>query len=208
MGLSLTLCYTESSASCQGRGCRKILDNKIPSYDKRYDTFALALDLMSHRKPKVIIETGTARDGLANCIGDGCSTMIFAEYVKNNGGEFYSVDINAEYLQNAGKALADSRPFATLVHSDSIAFLQNFNRPIDFLYLDSYDYDFSNPLPSQEHHLKEIKAAYPWLSPYCVVMIDDCDLPGGGKGKLAIDFLLSKGWGILGIGYQVVLIQK
>lgn len=50
-------------------------------------------------------------------------------------------------------------------------------------YLDSFDFDISNPLPSQKHHLKEIEAAYDKLTDNSVVMIDDCDLPGGGKGK-------------------------
>lgn len=208
VSISCTLCYTQIQAGCSCQS-NKILDDKIAKYDKRYFSFALALDLLNTKKNPVIVETGTARDGLANCSGDGCSTMIFAEWIRNNGGELYSVDINAENLQGAANALGNSNPSVHLIHSDSVIFLQNFNRPIDFLYLDSYDLDFFNPTPSQEHHLREIIAAYPWLTESSVVMIDDSDqyLPGGGKGKLAVEFLLSKGWKILANGYQVVLIR-
>lgn len=94
------------------------------------------------------------------------------------------------------------------VCSDSIAFLQNFGKTIDFLYLDSYDFDFNNPLPSQYHHLYEIQAAYPKLSENSIVMIDDCDLPHGGKGKFAIEFLTERGWKILENRYQVILYFK
>jgi hypothetical protein len=208
LSLSFTLSYYESQASCPCDS-QKILNDKIPFYNKRYGTFALALDLLSIRKASILVETGTARNGLANCSGDGCSTIIFAEWVKNNGGKLYSIDINAENLQAAANALGDAASSVHLVHSDSIAFLRNFNHPIDFLYLDSCDLDFFNPIPSQEHHLQEIIAAYPWLTQNSIVMIDDSEtyLPGGGKGKLVIDFLMAKGWGILAHGYQVILVK-
>jgi hypothetical protein len=78
--------------------------------------------------------------------------------------------------------------------------------PIDFLYLDSYDYEWNNPSPSQEHHLREIQAAFPRLHENSVVMIDDCALPQGGKGKLAIEYLKERGWKILLEQYQTILI--
>lgn len=154
------------------------------------------------------METGTARYGRSNCAGDGCSTIIFADWVRKHGGEFYSVDIDAGSLKNAEEGLAEMQPFANLIHSDSVDFLKNFNHPIDFLYLDSFDFDLMNAdraRLSQEHHLKEIIAAYPHLSPHCVIMIDDCALPMGGKGKLVIEFLQAMGWKIMIESYQVVL---
>ena len=94
------------------------------------------------------------------------------------------------------------------VCSDSVSFLQNFGKTIDFLYLDSYDFDVDNPFPSQHHHLLEISAAYPFLNENSIVLIDDCDLPHGGKGKLAIQFLMQRGWQVLMSGYQVLLIYS
>lgn len=45
----------------------------------------------------------------------------------------------------------------------------------------------------QEHCLAEIRAAAPSLEPGCVVLIDDV-LPGGGKPRLAAEWMRSQGW--------------
>ena len=188
------------------QGC--YLEGKIPRNNSRYYTFLSALNLMSERKAKVIVETGTSRNGASNCLGDGCSTLIFSQWVQKNGGEYYSVDISMDALINASNGIGSLKEYVHFVQSDSVAFLQNFNQTIDFLYLDSYDFEINNPTPSQEHHLKEIIAAYPFLTEDSVVMIDDCDLPHGGKGKLVIEYLLNKGWKIAMKGYQVIMVQK
>ncbi len=185
-----------------------ILENKIPKKDKRYFTFLRALLYMKERNVQTIVETGTARDGLNGCIGDGCSTCIFSEWAELYGASFYSVDINDSNLREAKKALNSAETVSHLILSDSVEFLQNFGRPIDFLYLDSYDFEWDNPIPSQQHHLSEIIAAYPWLHENSVVMIDDCDLPHGGKGKLVIEFLLSRGWKITAKKYQVIMVRN
>jgi predicted O-methyltransferase YrrM len=185
--------------------------NKISSTNCRYDTMRYALQLMDERKVRTIVETGTARGGIDWCREDGCSTIIWAEWVKNNHAMLYSVDIDPAAIKTAKRELIHSQGIQNnviLTCSDSISFLRFFGKQIDFLYLDSFDYDFTNPLPSQEHHLKEIIAAYPWLTRQSIVMIDDCDLPGGGKGTLAISYLLNKGWKIAMQGYQVIMIQE
>ncbi len=148
---------------------------------------------MAKRKAQILVETGTARGGRSNCAGDGCSTPIFAEWASQHGALLYSVDIDRTALITAERCLGDLYKYVKFVHSDSIVFLKNFNQKIDFLYLDSYDFDFKNPLPSQQHHYQEIVAAYPWLTDQTIILIDDCDLPHGGKGKLVIEFLLEKG---------------
>ena len=50
---------------------------------------------------------------------------------------------------------------------------------------------------SQEHCLKELQAAEPCLSKHSIILIDDNTLPGGGKGRLARQYLLDKGWVIV-----------
>lgn len=186
------------------------LHKKIPKKDKRYPTFICALQLIKERNLKTMIETGTSRCGDKNYEGDGGSTIIFSEWAKDYKSEFYSVDINNDYLTQAKTAvqkhLGKLYPQIHFVCSDSIAFLQNFGKQIDFLYLDSYDFEENNPLPSQHHHLFEIHAAYPFLTENSVVMIDDCDLPHGGKGRLAIEYLTDRGWKILENRYQTILI--
>ncbi|MES2121714.1 MAG: class I SAM-dependent methyltransferase [Chlamydiota bacterium] len=183
----------------------RYLTSRIPAKDKRFSTFLLALNLMKASGAKTLVETGTARLGCKNCRGDGCSTIIFGHFAKDHQMEFYSVDISPEAIASSRSAVAPINPDAKLVVDDSIAFLKNFNQPIDFLYLDSYDFEVNDPLPSQLHHLYEIQAAYPCLHEGSTVMIDDCDLPHGGKGKLAIAWLLERGWKILLSQYQVVL---
>ena len=185
-----------------------ILDGKLPSDNKRYPTFLLALQLIEERKLHTIVETGTSRCGSANFAGDGGSTLIFGQWVLEHGGEFYSVDIDPNAIRTATKALNTKAPSIHFVTSDSIAFLARFRRPIDFLYLDSFDFDPNDPLPSQYHHLQEIQAAYFLLSQDSVILIDDCAISGGGKGKLVIEYLLSQGWEIAAAEYQVLLIRK
>lgn len=188
-------------------GSATFLEKFIPKCNHRFETFDFALNLMEERGVKILVETGTARLGEKNCNGDGCSTFVFSQWAAQNGAFLYSVDIDKASLHYAANDLMLLNRFVQLVHGDSVEFLKTFNKPIDFLYLDSYDFAIDNPGPSQEHHLNEIVAAYPWLTKNSIVMIDDCDLPYGGKGKLVIDYLLSKNWKIATRGYQVVLIH-
>jgi hypothetical protein len=183
-----------------------LLKGKLNLADIRYHSFLFSFLLMKERAVKTIIETGIARGGISNFKGDGGSTILFGKWIEKYGGEFYSVDIDKNNLLNASEALKDTTGRVHFIECDSIKFLKNFKKPIDFLYLDSYDYDIQNPHPSQNHHLQEIIAAYPYLSEKSIVMIDDCNLENGGKGKLIIEYLLEKGWKILIDGYQVILV--
>ena len=130
---------------------------------------------------------------------------MFSEWAHAHpDSHFFSVDISQQNLDGAASGL-EYKDATTLVCDDSVHFLEAFEEQIDFLYLDSYDFELDNPGPSQEHHLKEIQSAYDKFSPHCVVMIDDCDLPHGGKGKLAIQYLENMGWHKVVEGYQVIL---
>ncbi|MBS0604823.1 MAG: class I SAM-dependent methyltransferase [Verrucomicrobia bacterium] len=182
------------------------LSGRIYVSDKRFSTYKVCLELIEHRGAKTLVETGTARNGTKNCVGDGCSTVIFADWAKDHGAALFSVDINPQAINESREAVKRVNPNVQFATQDSIQFLKDFNRPIDFLYLDSYDFELDNPAPSQLHHLNEIKAAYPFLHKDSIIMIDDCDLPHGGKGKLAIEFLTSQGWIVLASAYQTILI--
>lgn len=184
----------------------KYLEGRIDSSDKRYHTFKQCLELIEERGAKTLVETGTARNGIKNCYGDGCSTAIFARFAQDHEAELFSVDINPGAISCSRKCLQQLNLAAHFIQQDSVQFLKSFDRPIDFLYLDSYDFELRNPAPSQVHHLKEIIAAMPLLHADSIIMIDDCDLPHGGKGKLVIEFLISQGWKILAAGYQVIMV--
>ncbi len=183
-----------------------ILERHLPNSSLRYPSFELALKMLSENQCQVLIETGTARFGKGNFWGDGGSTYVFAEWASQNGGVFYTVDIDAEALAAARRDLdPEFVDFVEFVQSDSIEFLRNFTQKIDFLYLDSYDFDINDPIPSQQHHLDEIIAVYPCLTTETIIMIDDVGLPYGGKGKLVIDYLIECGWKVVFDGYQVIL---
>jgi len=183
---------------------QEFLEGRISKKNIRYKTFKKALKLMEKRGCRTIIETGTARNGKDD-FADGGSTIIFADWSSKNDALLYSVDIDAQNLENAQMAVTEYMPNVILVQSDSVEFLKNFQEQIDFLYLDSFDLDPKNPKPSQKHHLNEIKAAYSKLSPNCVVMIDDCNYSLTGKGKYVIKFLLKRNWKIVANKYQVIL---
>lgn len=183
------------------------LSDRLCIGDKREASLRLCLELMGQRDARILIETGTSRLGATNCAGDGCSTVLFADWAKDHRASFISVDICPHAIANSQSAVYSINPDVQFVLSDSIAFLKKFDQKIDLLYLDSFDFDPDNPIPSQLHHLYEIQAALPHLHKGSIVLIDDCELPFGGKGKLAIDFLSAHGWRVLFRGYQVLLIK-
>lgn len=198
-GFHLPLNATENST--------KYLERRIPRGDKRYRSFVIALDLLEERGGRILVETGTARGGEGNYIGDGGSTIIFSHWAAEHDGNLFSVDINGQAVETAKRVTLPYLPHVEIVKDDSIHFLQSFNAPIDFLYLDSFDFTLDNPHPSQRHHLKEIQAAYANLHENSIVMIDDCALPEGGKGGLVTEFLLERGWHIHFDGYQRIFLQ-
>ncbi|NNM43696.1 MAG: hypothetical protein HKM07_05080 [Chlamydiae bacterium] len=186
----------------------KVLGDYISPKDKRYCTLKACLLLLRERDAKTWIETGTARNGACNCSSDGCSTVIFSKIAPFLKAKLYSVDIDKVAIKNARQSVIKFSKFVSFSRSDSVVFLKKFSEPIDFLYLDSFDFDSSNPEPSQEHSLNEVIAAYPRLHKKSVIMINDCGLPYGGKGALAIKYLTQQGWKIYLDGYQVILTKS
>lgn len=185
------------------------LDGRLPETNGRYKTFYEALRLMSERGVKTIVETGTERwlEAKNSFDGDGGSTIIFSHWAFNNKAQMYSVDINQNHIAYSRDNTFAYKSNLTLVLQDSVEFLKYFPNRIDFLYLDSYDTNEYDPGPSQEHCLKEVLAAEDKLTKSSIVMIDDCNVKGGGKGKLAIEYLLSKGWVLHRNFHQVILLK-
>lgn len=182
------------------------------NFGKRRDTLREVLRLLDERGAKTLVETGVARMGLEKSKGDGASTIVFGVWAKQNDAHLYSVDIDPEATERAGQAVTDMdlSDSVTLVTSDSVAYLDEFTDMVDFLYLDSYDYhktDTAIQTASQDHHLKEIKAIEGCLHEDTVILIDDCDMPNGGKGKLVIERLTAKGWKVHMSEYQVILVK-
>jgi hypothetical protein len=158
----------------------------------RSSTMKLAITLLNNKATN-FIETGTTRKNYINCpkkgdrAGDGCATVLFAEYSKLFGGHVWTCDISEENINNCKIATEEYKDVITYVVNDSLDFLINFKDKIDFLYLDSVD--GGDPTANQ-HQLKEIMIALPKLHQNSIVLLDDL----GSKTEMSIPFLRDNGW--------------
>lgn len=165
--------------------------------EQRFWTWKCALGWYLQHGGGTIVETGCQRQ--TDDWGAGCSTTLFATLLKDhNIGELHSVDITADFLKLAQEVtsnlgIADRLHFH---HADGVEFLSNFSQPIHFLYLDSYDWFPNEPrlTECQQHQLRELQAAWPKLSRDAVVLLDDNNLPSGGKTRLSKEYLADQGW--------------
>lgn len=126
----------------------------------------LALNEASKERP-FVFETGTSAYGTD-------STRLFDRFVSKYSGKFHSVDLNAR----AARALIfQLGPSTTLHTSDSVNFIESrldkLTNRIDLCYLDSWDVDWSDPLPSAEHGLNEFIAVMKFLKKDSILIIDD-----------------------------------
>jgi len=132
--------------------------------------------------PANIIETGTSAWGID-------STRLLDSYVRNFGGELWTIDIREEPSRRLKGTLSTS---THCIVGDSVTELiklsGSWRGAVDFIYLDSFDLDWSNPQPSAEHGLKEWNALQALAKPGTVVLIDDT--------PKSIDFIpdLGKQW--------------
>lgn len=183
-------------------GYNEYLQGRLEVADPRHATFSLALRLMRVRNVRTILETGVNKS-------DGGSTLIFSRWARDHNAEVYSVDPSQKDLEITRKVVAAAVPrYAASLHyelSDPPAFIHEFGKTIDFLYLNSATYDASSPETSQKQMLVEIDAAYPYLKHDTLVMLDDCGLPWGGKCALVIEYLQVRGWKVLTHRYQAIL---
>ncbi|CAG9312504.1 unnamed protein product [Blepharisma stoltei] len=182
---------------------------RIRPSDKRYKTFLSALKLMIDRNSYRLIETGSYRASDDKfCVRDGCGTLIFSQFAFLTDREFTSIDIDQETVEISREAVSFFGDNTRLIWSDSIEYLSKINETIDFLYLDSFDYDENSPELSQEHHLVEIMETYNKLHKDSIILLDDCNLPYEGKCKLVGEFLVENGWEKVMDEYQRIYLHK
>lgn len=143
----------------------------------RYPFFKKALEIASKRSLKIFVETGTSR-GKSKFFffkkinwKDGMSTLMFADFTSHINGELHSCDISKKNINNAKDFTRDFKDNTFFYIDDSINFLHNFNKKIDFLYLDSFD-GHDVELASQ-HQLKEAKQAIKKLNDNSLILLDD-----------------------------------
>lgn len=180
-----------------------------PRLGKRAEGFAAIFAALRTQGKPLILETGCLRIP-GNWAGDGQSTFLFDTFARDADGLVWSVDITAESLDAARRACSSA---TSLVLNDSVAALHAMSRTmrgtVGLLYLDSFDLDRENPMPSAIHHAMELIAARPLIGPGTVICVDDYDVPGvaggeGGKGLIVDRFLSGIRARVLHSGYQKV----
>ena len=124
--------------------------------------------------------------------------------------ETRSADILAENIETCKELTKDYVDVITYVVADSKQFLKDFEEPIDFLYLDSFDSCTGQIELAQEHCLRETMNAYPKLREKSIILIDDFrkSMPQAGKGHKSVAFLEKRGWKLLTEEPQALLIKK
>lgn len=178
----------------------------IDKTEHRKSSFLLMTEKLKNKSKPLIVETGCARVK-DNYSGDGMSTLIFDQYITENGGECYSIDINSNNISFA-KSITKN---VNLICSDSISYLFDFNKTllaknkyIDLLYLDSFDFDHNNPHPSSFHHIMELLCIWPSCSKGTIIAVDDNFENGSGKGKYVKQFMDNIGIKPIFDSYQIV----
>lgn len=140
-----------------------------------------------------IIETGTYREE-NNFTGDGCSTLLFDNYVNDRGGSVISIDIDPKACALAS---ANTSNLTEVVESDSVEFLGTLRGNATLLYLDSYNIqNWQDDWAPAAHHLKELFAAKDIIQHDTLIVIDDNIKHEGkrlGKGRLVYELMESLG---------------
>jgi hypothetical protein len=178
--------------------------------DKPYTYLKKALSLFNSFNGQVVVELGSMRSLLTHniddfshdCCYDGHSSIILAL----ESPEFYTVDINPENTAITAKIFEEFKISnrARAIQGDGIEFLKNFDKKIDFLYLDAWDVDHQD---TAEKHYEAFKACESKLSHNNIILIDDTDINSatgqkGGKGALLIPYLLEQNYNMLFSGRQ------
>jgi len=149
---------------------------------KRHEAFSYFYE---HLPPACnIVETGSIRE-LGNWEGDGQSTIVWNAIAADRDGEVITIDIDpigADLVHEL--ELSHTRA----ITSDSLLILPTLSKPVDLLYLDSFDVDFERPQPAADHHLKELNASRHLLRSGSIVAVDDNKETGGKGSEVAAYF--------------------
>jgi hypothetical protein len=127
-----------------------------------FEAFLKVFKILNGR-PSRILETGTSAWGTD-------STRLWDRYVREYGGKLVSVDLRIEPSKRLRRHMHES---TTLLHEDSIIALKRITETFDVYFLDSYDLDFNNPLPSAQHGYLEYLQIKDKLRIGSIIFIDD-----------------------------------
>lgn len=169
----------------------------------RGDNFQFIFEYLEKISNPVILETGVMRSDHGDMAfgDDGCSSFLFDQFINVHGGSFTSVDINEKNCSHARSKVSKK---SNIICSDSIPFLWGYKEKVDMVYLDSFDLDTKNPMPSQIHHLKELCAIMKNLQPHTLIVIDDhINKDSMAKGYLIKEFMAQIGKSPIFENYQL-----
>ena len=120
-------------------------------------------------KKIICIETGASHNW-----DDGCVGVFFAKLCDLTNGEFHSVDINPELINNS-EILYNSLGFTNITHhiEDSVNYLHNTEVIPNIVHLDSWDLNLRDPFPSALHGWNEFLAIEDKMPLGSLLIIDD-----------------------------------
>lgn len=175
-----------------------------PKLGKRAGTFRTLFDLMEKKascEPINIIETGCLRIP-DNWEGDGQSSFMMDRFLHHyNSCQLDIYDISPHSVAACKRFVTHPN---TRVHCmDSVVGLWEYARPVDVLYLDSYDVDFNNTHPSAFHHIKELCSIMKKIAPGALVMVDD-NMHNKGKGQYIHEFMRNINADVVMNDYQIL----
>lgn len=168
-------------------------------------SYDLMLKHLSDNPAPEIVETGCIR-AEEDWRGAGFSSYLFGAFAAAQTGRLESVDVsptNCSFAQRWTRIF----PSTEVKCQDSVAYLRDRRKPVDLLFLDSWD----TYVPGfAEHGLREIQEAEHLLHAESMVVYDDTSIRAGkwqGKGTLGVPWLLSRGWRVVHAGHQTVLVR-
>ena len=182
-----------------------------PVFADRYNGFRKIFEELLKNKERefTIIETGTLRK--KNTWTDGQSSLLFFEFMSFFGGTLISIDTDENALETCRAVLDKEVGLAKAnfvpIHGNSILELEKITRPANLLYLDSFDLEGLDALPSALHHLKELASAAKIRaqSADLIIAVDDNYKDQRiGKGKFIADWAHGARKEIIHDGFQFV----
>lgn len=175
--------------------------------DQRKDTFEAAAKFILELKSPVLVETGCYRGTWA----DGRSTLILATLARETNGILLSHDLSLENINAASQMISEAGLSRSVQFEfgDSAITLKSIFHFVDFAYLDSYDFEENDKaIRPQAHQLVEVGLLLPKMAPVSAFLLDDCDLPFGGKAGLSVQPIHACGYSCTVSAYQKLFIRK
>lgn len=183
----------------------KILNIQKPPYG-RVISFDLIYELLRHKKNMQFLEIGMTRNE-NNIMGDGFSTPYFAWLSNYTNSNMTSIDISEENKNNCAEILKNYNLLNNnieLIVADALVYFKKWDKNIDFIYLDAWDYTKGNEEKSADSHFKVFQLIEKWLNSDSYILIDDIinKETYEGKGKYLIPYLMKKKYELIYKGYQ------